>query len=138
MIDKVTGVKEWCEQASKEDRAIVLANEHFEKQGKAPLYKPLDRYQGHGTSFIRACCHLLHRIVNSDHGPLLPPRYLTFAGETYGLSDPLAYWRALKGELAESPDRSIRETINTEPPRELAVLFETDCKNAMQEEKAKQ
>jgi hypothetical protein len=79
------------------------------EQRKTPSPLP---WAGHGLRFVRACCHLAHRV--GDIMESVRPSHLAFSQRYYGVSEN-TWMRLLDDELQD--DRPISEILDTEAPQ---------------------
>jgi hypothetical protein len=81
------------------------------------------KWAGHDFRFIRALCHLHHRMQSRGHWVSLN---LAFNHEAYGLSPAEQYAEALGGECERLSWRPLREALGGPMPAEFQKLWQDD------------
>ena len=82
-------------------------------------------WRTHDMPFIRATIHLRHRLGQQGVCLSLTTDVQT-AGRPYLLSDPAFYLSALRDELHDREDESIRSILASDPPEAFAELWRED------------
>ena len=99
---------------------------HPEKP-KAPKYHPIP-WAMHGPRFIRACIHVVKRMIAQRDGLHLGSTCV--AGPYYGLSSHWSYADALADEPEQLAHLPIRSILATPPPVAFTALWEKDTEGA--------
>ena len=81
------------------------------------------RWAGHDHKFIRALCHLHHRMQSRGHQVSLN---LAFNHESYGLSSAERYAEALGGECERLNWKPLKEALGGPMPAEFQKLWQDD------------
>ncbi len=100
---------------------------HREQMMAAAPSEPL-LWLHHGAAFLRALCHLAHRVQSRGH---LVSLELAFSHEAYGLSPAVQYRMACGDECSATSWLSLREALGRPSPAEFQELWTSDVRESL-------
>lgn len=90
---------------------------------KATFYSGVSPRTGHGPAWLRACCHLVHRMQCRGWEIRLP---MVVATDFYGISSTSLYRNALGDEPSRLTDWRITSIASIPPPRKFLDQWNAD------------